>query len=146
MDEKFLKTPTSIKLINKIRGGSLVKVAIALIVINIMWQILGLRVRIGGFVLNSQNHEQIVDRPNPFQPPGGHIRHPLVYDLFSPRKTPGCISTLEMTGPYSVPHQEFVVLTTIFITSKLFLKRTLLNLQQESSSSIIEHLIHVLSK
>ena len=110
MDERFLKTSGTIKLINKIRGGGLVEAATALVVIVVMWQILG--VGIEGFVL--PNPGWGVDRPNPFQPPGGHLRYPPVYDLFSPRRTPGCPrpgSTLEITRPSSMPHQEFVGLT-----------------------------------
>ena len=112
MDERFLKTSETSKLINKIRGGGLIEAATALVVIFVMWQILG--VGIEGFVLNNPNPGWGVDRPNPFQPPGGHLRYPPVYDLFSPRRTPGCPrpgSTLEITRPSSMPHQEFVGLT-----------------------------------
>ena len=55
-------------------------------VIVVMWQILGLGVIIEGFGLNNLNLGWGVDRPNPFQPPGGHLRYPPVYDLFSPRR------------------------------------------------------------
>ncbi len=88
MDERFLKTSETSKLIKKLRGGGLIEAATALVVIVIMWQILG--VRIEGFVLNNPNPGWGVDRPNPFQPPGGHLRYPPVYDLFSPRRTPDC--------------------------------------------------------
>lgn len=47
----------------------------------------------------------ILERPNSFQPPGGHLRYPPVYDLFSPRRTPGYPrpgSTLEITRPSSM--------------------------------------------
>ena len=74
------------KLINKIRGGGLIEAAAALAVIVVMWQILG--VGIEGFV--PPNPSRGVDRPNQFQPPGGHLRYPSVYDLFFPRRTPDC--------------------------------------------------------
>lgn len=73
MDERFLKTSETSKLIKKLRGGGLIEAATALVVIVIMWQILG--VRIEGFVLNNPNPGWGVDRPNPFQPPGGHLRY-----------------------------------------------------------------------
>nr|UZC30166.1 hypothetical protein [Entomoneis sp.] len=85
MDERFLKTSATSKLINKIRGEGLVEAATALVVIVVMWQILGAGIE--GFVF--PNPGWGVDRPNPFQPPGGHIRYPPVYDLFSPRRSPG---------------------------------------------------------
>ena len=110
MDKRFLKTSEANKLINKIRGGSLIEAATVLVVIVVMWQFLG--VGIEGFVL--PNPSWGVDRPNQFQPPGGHLRYPPVYKLFSPRRTPGCPrpgSTLEITRPSSMPHQEFVGLT-----------------------------------
>jgi hypothetical protein len=96
MDERFLKTSEVSKLINKIRGGSLIEAVAALVVIVVIWQIVG--VRIEGFVL--PNPGWGVDRPNPFQPAGGHLRYPPV---------PG--SALEITRPTAMPHQEFVGLT-----------------------------------
>lgn len=85
MDERFLKTSEASKLINKIRGGNLFEAAAALVVIVVIWQIMG--VGIDGFVL--PNPGWGVDRPNPFQPPGGHLRYPPVYNLFSPPRTAG---------------------------------------------------------
>ena len=35
-----------------------------------MWQTLGVRIK--GFVINNPNPGGEADRPNPFQPPGGH--------------------------------------------------------------------------
>ncbi len=49
MEERFLKTSEASKLINKIRGGSLIEAAAALVVIVVIWQIVG--VGIEGFVL-----------------------------------------------------------------------------------------------
>ena len=49
MDERFLKTSEASKLINKIRGGSLIEAAAALVVIVVISQIVG--VGIEGFVL-----------------------------------------------------------------------------------------------
>jgi hypothetical protein len=112
MDERFLKTSETSKLINKIRGGGLIEAATALVVIVAMWQILG--VGIEGFVLNNPNPGWGVDRPNPFQPPGGHLRYPPVYELFFPRRTPGCTrpgSTLQINRPTAMPYEEFVGLT-----------------------------------
>ena len=85
-DEKFIRNAEVNELIKKIRGGSVIEAAAALVVIVVIWQIVG--VGIEGFVL--PNPGWGVDRPNPFQPPGGHLRYPPVYDLFSPRRTPGC--------------------------------------------------------
>jgi len=110
MDERFLKTSGASKLINKIRGGSSIEAVTALVVIVVIWQIVG--VGIEGFVL--PNPGLGVDRPNPFQPPGGHLRYPPVYDLFFPRRTPGYPgsgSTLQITRPTAMPHQEFIDLT-----------------------------------
>jgi hypothetical protein len=110
MDERFLKTSEATKLVNKIRGGSLIEAAAALVVIVVIWQTVG--VGIEGFVL--PNPGWAVDRPNPFQPPGGHLRYPTVYDLFFPRRTPGCPrpgSTLQINRPTAMPHQEFTDLT-----------------------------------
>lgn len=93
MDERFLKRSEASKLINKIRGGSLIEAAAALLVIVVIWQIVG--VGIEGFVL--PNPGWGVDRPNPFQPP-----------------TPGCPrpgSTLQINRPTAMPHQEFTNLT-----------------------------------
>ena len=109
MDERFLKTSEISKLINKIRGGGLIEAATALVVIVVMWQILG--VGIEAFVPNNLNRGWGVDKPNPFQPPGGHLRYPPVYDLFFPRKTPDCTrpgSTLQINRPTAMPHEEFV--------------------------------------
>jgi hypothetical protein len=100
------------KLIKKLRGGGFIEAAAALVVIVIMWQILGGRIE--GFVLNNPNPGWGVDRPNPFQPPGGHLRYPPVYDFFSPRRTPDCPrpgSTLQINRPTAMPHEEFVGLT-----------------------------------
>lgn len=110
MDERFLKTSEASKLINKIRGGSLIEVATALVVIAVLWQIVG--VGIEGFVL--PNPGWGVDRPNPFQPTTAEHRYPPAYDLFFPRRTPGCPrpgSTLQITRPTAMPHQEFTDLT-----------------------------------
>ena len=110
MDERFLKTSEASKLINKIRGGSSIEAVAALVVIVVIWQIVG--VGIEGFVL--PNPGWGVNRPNPFQPPGGHLRYPPVYDLFFPRRTPGCPgrgSTLQINRPTAMPHQEFTDLT-----------------------------------
>ena len=41
MDERFIKTVETRKLINKVRGGSLLEAAAALVLIVVMWQILG---------------------------------------------------------------------------------------------------------
>jgi len=112
MDERFLKTSETSKLINKIRGGGLTEAATALVVIVVMWQILG--VGIESFVLNNSNSGWGVDRPNPFQPPGGHLIYPPVYDLFFPRRTPDCTrpgSTLQINRSTAMPHEEFVGLT-----------------------------------
>lgn len=109
MDERFLKTSETSKLIKKLRGGGFIEAATALVVIVIMRQILG--VGIEGFVFNNPRG---VDRPNPFQPPGGHLRYPPVYDLFFPRRTPYCPrpgSTLQINRPTAMPHEEFVGLT-----------------------------------
>ena len=46
MNERFLKTAEASKLINKIRGGSLIETAAALVVIVVIWQILGVGVKI----------------------------------------------------------------------------------------------------
>jgi hypothetical protein len=112
MDERFLKMSETSKLIKKLRGGGFIEAAAALVVIVIMWQILGGRIE--GFVLNNPNPGWGVDRPNPFQPPGGHLRYPPVYDFFSPRRTPDCPrpgSTLQINRPTAMPHEEFVGLT-----------------------------------
>ena len=55
IDERFLKTSGTIRLINKIRGKNLVEADIALIIIIVMWGILRLGVGIKGFVLNNLN-------------------------------------------------------------------------------------------
>nr|YP_010283140.1 hypothetical protein MKU15_pgp051 [Nitzschia traheaformis]ULD15904.1 hypothetical protein [Nitzschia traheaformis] len=60
MDERFLKTSGTRKLINKIRGGSLIESAAALVVIVVIWQIMG--VGIEGFVPNNQNPGWGVDQ------------------------------------------------------------------------------------
>ena len=111
MDERFLKTSGTIKLINKIRGGGFIEATAALVLMFVLWQIMGVG---ESFVLNNPNPGWVVDRPNPFQPPGSHLRYPPAYDFFAPRRTPGCPrpgSTLEITRPSSMPHQEFVGLT-----------------------------------
>ena len=112
MDDRFLKTSEASKLINKIRGGSLIEAATALVVIVVMWQILG--VGIEGFVL--PNPGWGVDRPNQFQPPGGHLRYPPVYDLFSPRRTcyadrPGGSLMMSEVNPQS-SREELTQLST----------------------------------
>ena len=109
MDERFLKTSGTRKLINKIRGGSLIESAAALVVIVVIWQIMG--VGIEGFVPNNQNPGWGVDRPNLFQPQGGHLRYPPVYDLFFPRRTTDSRSTLQINRPTAMSHEEFVGLT-----------------------------------
>lgn len=109
MDERFLKTSGARKLINKIRGGSLIESAAALVVVVVIWQIMG--VGIEGFVRNNTNPGWGVDRPNPFQPQGGHLRYPPVYDLFFPRRTTNSGSTLQITRPTAMPHEQFVGLT-----------------------------------
>lgn len=102
MDGRFVKTSETSKVINKIRGGGLIEAATALVLIVVMWQILG---GIQGFVL--PNPGWGVDRLNPFQPTGG-LRYPPVYDLLTPAR-PG--STLQVTRPTAMPHEEFVGLT-----------------------------------
>ena len=119
MDERFLKTSGTIKLINKIRGGSLFDIATALVIIVVMSKMMG--VGIEGFIINNPtrveknpNRMPKVVKPNPFQPQGGHLRYPPVYNLFSPRKTSGSPrsgSTLQITRPSSMPNLEFVELT-----------------------------------
>lgn len=55
-----------------------------------------------------------LDRLNLFQPPNGHLIYPPIYDLLSPRKTPGCPrpgSSLQINRPTAMPHEEFVGLT-----------------------------------
>lgn len=110
MDERFLKTSATSKLIKKLRGGGLIEVATALLVITVFWQVMG--VGIEGFVPNNPNPGWGLDRPNLFQPPGGHLRYPPVYDLFSPRS--GCSrpgSALQINRPTAMPHEEFTGLT-----------------------------------
>lgn len=53
IDERFLKTSDTRRLIKKTRGGSLIEAATVLVVIVLMWQILG--VGIEGFVFNNSN-------------------------------------------------------------------------------------------
>jgi hypothetical protein len=43
-----------------------------------------------GFVPNNLNPGWGLDRPNSFQPPGGNLRYPPIYDFFAERRTPGC--------------------------------------------------------
>jgi hypothetical protein len=104
IDERVIRTPKISKLIKKLRGGSLIETVGALILIVVMCQILG---GIQGFVLPNPGWGVDRDRLNPFQPTGG-LRYPPVYDLLTPAR-PG--STLQVTRPTAMPHEEFVGLT-----------------------------------
>ena len=102
LDGRVLKTASSMQLINKIRGGSLVELTVALIFIIIMSQLMG--VGIEGFILPNRN----LDGLNPFQPQGGHLNYPSIYDVLlslNPR------STLSVTRPSEIPHDNFVSLS-----------------------------------
>lgn len=114
MDERFLERSDTIKLINRVRGGGLIETAIFLILFVSIWQILKFVSIIDGFIPNNCNRELGVNRQNRFQPPGGHLKYPPVYDLISPKRAPGYQrqgSTLEMNRPSSIPHQEYVSLS-----------------------------------
>ena len=61
MDERVIRTPETSKLIKKLRGGSLIETAGALILIVVMWQIMG--VGIDGFQLPIVHPNGRVHRP-----------------------------------------------------------------------------------
>ena len=99
-----------LKLVKELRGGS--------------WGLVGTAAFLGliililsmgeGFVPNNPNPDWGLDRPNRFQPPRVEHRYPPIYDLFFPRRTPGCSrpgSTLQINRPTAMPHEEFVGLT-----------------------------------
>ena len=55
-----------------------------------------------------------LNRPDPFQPPGGPPKFPPYYDLFFPRRTPDSTrygSTLQITRPSAMPHSDFSALS-----------------------------------
>ena len=72
MDERFLKTPDTIRIINRIRGGSLIEAATALVVLVVMWQILGVGIEIEGFQFPIINPRGGVHRGGIQQ----HLNHP----------------------------------------------------------------------
>ena len=77
MDERFLKTPDTIRIINRIRGGSLIEAATALVVLVVMWQILGVGIEIEGFQFPIINPPIINPRGGVHR--GGiqqHLNHP----------------------------------------------------------------------
>lgn len=89
-----------------------IEAAAALAVIVVMWQILG--VGIESFVF--PNPSWGVDRPNQFQPPGGHLRYPPYYDLFLPRRMsyanrPGGSQIMSGVNPQS-SREELTQLST----------------------------------
>lgn len=139
MDEIFLKTAETSKLINKIRGGGLIEAATALVVIVVMWQILG--VGIEGFVPNNLNPGWGLDRPNPFQPPTAEHRYPPYYDLFLPRRTcyanrPGGSQIMSGVNPQS-SREELTQLSTDVVPTQTqmsgFVKNRRVDLNQAFS-------------
>ena len=90
--------------IKELRGGSWGTVIFIGVIILILSLSQG-----AGFVPNNQNPGWGLDRPNPFQPPSAPHNFPPYYDFFFPRRTPS--STLTITRPTTMPHQEFVGLT-----------------------------------
>ncbi len=109
-DPRLSSNQEVLKLVKELRGGSWGLVGTA--------ALLGLIILIfsmgEGFVPNNPNPGWGLDRPNPFQPPTAEHRYPPAYDLFFPRRTPGCPrpgSTLQINRPTAMPHEEFVGLT-----------------------------------
>ena len=88
-----------LKIIKELRGGSWDTVIFIGVIILILSQ--G-----AGFVPNNQNQGWGLDRLNPFQPSSAPHSFPPYYDFFFPRRTPS--STLTVTRPTAMPHQEFV--------------------------------------
>lgn len=104
-DPKISSNQEVLKLVKKLRGGSLGILGTA--------AVLGLIILIfsmgEGFVPNNLNTGWWLDRRNPFQPPTVEHRYPPYYDLFLPRRTsyadrPG--GSLMMAGVNSQSSRE----------------------------------------
>lgn len=109
-DPRLSSNQEVLKLVKELRGGSWGLVGTA--------ALLGLIILIfsmgEGFVPNNPNPGWVLYCPNAFQPPTAEHRYPPAYDLFFPRRTPGCPrpgSTLQINRPTAMPHEEFVGLT-----------------------------------
>ena len=110
MDEQFLRTPKVSKLIKELRGGGITSLlignAVFLAVLYGVWILSG---GAKGFVTPKPSPAWGLERPNLFQPPSASHKFPPYSDFFFSRRTPG--STLTITKPTAMPHQEFVGLT-----------------------------------
>lgn len=106
-DPRISSNQEVLKLVKELRGGSWGLLVTA--------GFLGLIILIfsmgEGFVPNNVNPGWEINRPNPFQPQGGHLRYPPIYDVFFPQKTIDSRSMLQVNRPTAMPHEEFVALT-----------------------------------